>query len=70
MFISMRTGKKHFGIFFEFVDPSNNLTIMKFVPGTDPFSGLDFQAEIPNPYTRQVATTNADYKKRFTNRKK
>ena len=70
MFISKRIGKKPFVIFFEFVDPSDNRTIMKFVPGTDPFSGFDFQAEIPNPYTRQVATTNADYKKRYTNRKK
>ena len=47
MFISKRTRKKPFGIYFEFVDPANNLTIMKFVPGTNPFTGFDFQAEIP-----------------------
>ena len=70
MYISKRTRKKPFGIYFELVDPSNNLTVMKYVPGTNPFSAFDFQVEIPNPYTRQVASTNADYKKRYTNRKK
>ena len=70
MFISKRARKKPFGIFLKFMDPSNNLTIMKYVPGTDPLSGFDFHAEIPNPYTRQVALTNADYTKRYTNREK
>ena len=70
MYVSKRTRKKPSGIFFEFVEPSNNLTVMKYVPPTNPFAAFNFTEEIPNPCTRHVATTNADYTKRYSNRKK
>ena len=67
IFISKRTGKKSFfGIYFEFFYPINNATLMKYAPGSNPFSGSNFLDNIPNPYTRQLAITNADYRKRYT----
>ena len=52
-------------IFFEFRDPTNNLTLMRYIPENNPFERFDFQQDIPNPGTRQKALSDAVYAKRY-----
>ena len=65
MFITRKTSKNPFRVFFEFVDPSNNVTFMKFIPNSDPFTGFDFKQDIPNPANRDKAKTDEAYKYRY-----
>ena len=57
--------KSPFKLFFEFTDPSNNLTLMRYFPGQNPFDLFDFSAAIPNPATREKAKADDLYKKRY-----
>ena len=43
LFISRKTSKNPFRVFFEFVDPSNNVTFMRYVPDMDPFTEFNFK---------------------------
>ena len=70
LFITRKTAKNPFRIFFEFTDPSSNITLMRFCPGTDPFALFDFSLAIPNPATRDKAKTDANYAKRYKAYKK
>ena len=65
LFITRKTSKKTFLIYFDFRDPSNNLTLMRFMPGNNPFARFDFAQDIPNPGTRQKALTDAVFNKRY-----
>jgi len=65
LFITRKTAKNPFRIFFEFTDPSSNITLMRFCPGTDPFTLFDFSQAIPNPATRDKAKTDENYSKRY-----
>jgi hypothetical protein len=65
LFITRKTSKNPFQIYFEFRDPSNNLTLMRFMPGNNPFQRFDFEQDIPNPGTRQKALSDAVYNKRY-----
>ena len=70
LFITRKTAKNPFRIFFEFTDPSSNITLMRFCPGIDPFVLFDFSLAIPNPATRDKAKTDANYAKRYKAYKK
>ena len=65
LFIDRKTSKNPFTIFFEFRDPTNNLTLMRYIPENNPFERFDFQQDIPNPGTRQKALSDAVYAKRY-----
>ena len=65
LFISRKTSKNPFRVFFEFVDPSNNVTFMRYVPGNSPFTLFDFKEDIPNPANRDKARTDEAYKFRY-----
>ena len=41
LFITKKNLKSPFKIYFEFTDPSNNLTLMRFFPGHNPFAGVN-----------------------------
>ena len=61
LFINRRRAKNPFRIFFEFTDPSSNITIMRYCPGVDPFTLFDFTQAIPNPATRDKAKMDENY---------
>ena len=65
LFITRKTSKNPFRVFFEFVDPSNNVTFMKYIPNSNPFAGFDFKLDIPNPANREKAQTDEAYKHRY-----
>ena len=65
LFITRKTSKNPFRVFFEFVDPSNNVTFMKYIPNSNPFAGFDFKQDIPNPANRDKAQTDEAYKYRY-----
>jgi len=65
LFITKKNTKNTFRLYFEFTDPSNNLTLMRFFPGINPFTLFDFAANIPNPGKREKARTDNVYKKRY-----
>ena len=65
LFITKKNLKSPFKLYFEFTDPSNNLTLMRYFPGQNPFNLFDFSAAIPNPATREKAKTDEMYKKRY-----
>ena len=67
LFISRKTSNNPFKVFFEFVDPTNNVTFMRYSHGTNPFAGFDFLKDIPNPATREKARTDEAYKHRYKN---
>ena len=66
IFITKKNLKNPFKLYFEFTDPSNNLTLMRYFPGHNPFNLFDFSAAIPNPATREKARTDDIYKKRYS----
>ena len=70
LFISRRTSRNPFRIFFEFTDPTSNLTLMRYNPGTHPFEHFDFSQAIPNPATRDKAKMDENYTKRYKTYKK
>jgi hypothetical protein len=47
LFISRKTSKNPFSIFFEFRDPTNNLTLTRYLPDNNPFERFDFEKDIP-----------------------
>ena len=67
LFITRKTSKNPFKVFFEFVDPTNNVTFMRFSKGSNPFAGFDFLEAIPNPANRDKAKTDEVYKFRYRN---
>ena len=70
LFLTRKTSKNPFLIYFEFRDPSKNLTLMRYMTRHNPFARFDFTQEIPNPGTRQKALTDAMYKNRYATYKK
>merc|ERR1712074_74626 len=65
LYITKKNQKSPFKLFFEFTDPTNNLTLMRYFPGQNPFDLFDFSEAIPNPATREKAKTDELYKKRY-----
>ena len=65
LFITRKTAKNPFKIFYEFQDPSNNMTFMRYIPGLNPFDSFDFNQAIPNPGTREKAKVDEAYRKRY-----
>ena len=65
LYITKKNLKSPFKLFFEFTDPSNNLTLMRYFPGQNPFNLFDFAETIPNPATREKARTDELYRKRY-----
>ena len=63
--VHLKTKRKPFSTYWEFLCPSNNTTFMSYTPGTNPFNNYNFNNKIANPLTRQHATTNPQYEKRF-----
>ena len=70
LYINRRTSKNPFRIFFEFTDPTCNITLMRYNPGHNPFDLFDFSEAIPNPATREKAKIDDIYKKRYKAYKK
>jgi hypothetical protein len=70
LYITRKTTKKTFSIYFEFRDPTNNLTLMRYMSNCNPFERFNFREEIPNPGTIQKAISDAVYKKRYLAYKK
>ena len=70
LYITRKTTKNPFSIYFEFRDPTNNLTLMRYMSNCNPFERFNFREEIPNPGTRQKAKSDEVYKKRYLAYKK
>ena len=70
LYITRKTTKNPFSIYFEFRDPTNNLTLMRYMSNCNPFERFNFREEIPNPGTRQKAMSDEVYKKRYLAYKK
>ena len=72
--VQLKTKRKPFSTYWEFLCPSNNTTFMVYTPDKNPFSDYDFTAKIANPLTRKHATSDQQYGKRYApkiyNRKK
>ena len=54
-----------FSMYWEFLCPSNNTTLMNFVPDTNPFLNYEFDKEVPNPTFRREAAKDARYKEKY-----
>ena len=63
--VKLKTKRKPFGTYWEFLCPSNNTTFMAYIQGTNPFTHYDFKSKIANPLTRDLAATDSQYAKRF-----
>ena len=63
--VHLKTKRKPFSTYWEFLCPSNNTTFMTYTPGTNPFNNYNFNTKIANPLTRQHAATNPQYETRF-----
>ena len=63
--VKLKTKRKPFGTYWEFLCPSNNTTFMAYTQGTNPFTHYDFNSKIANPVTRSLAATDSQYAKRF-----
>ena len=61
----MKTTRKPFSTYWEFLCPTNNTTFMPYTPSTNPFNEYDFNAPIANPVTRKHATSDPIYGNRF-----
>ena len=51
----------------DFIDPCDGVTSILWYMDHDPFAGHNFKEEIPNPKTREKATTNKEYEVRTLN---
>ena len=49
--VQLKVKYKPFATYWEFLDPSNNITYCTYTPGMDPFGDHDFSKDIPNPET-------------------
>ena len=63
--VKLKTKRKPFGMYWEFLCPSNNTTFMAYTQDTNPFAHYDFTNKIANPLTRRQANTDPHYTKRF-----
>ena len=63
--VKLKTKRKPFSTYWEFLCPSNNTTFMAYTPNRNPFSDYNFNNKIANPLTRQQAVTNPLYERRF-----
>ena len=63
--IQMKTKRKPFATYWEFLCPTNNTTFMVYTPSTNPFNEYDFNAAIANPLTRKHATSDSKYGNRY-----
>ena len=63
--IHMKTKRKPFSTYYEFLCPTNNTTFMIYTPSTNPFNEYDFDEPIPNPLTRKHSVSDPQYSKRF-----
>ena len=72
--VQLKTKRKPFSTYWEFLCPTNNTTFMVYTPDRNPFMDYDFNAKIANPLTRKHALSDPQYGKRFPpkiyNRKK
>ena len=63
--IQMKTKRKPFSTYWEFLCPTNNTTFMVYTPSTNPFNEYDFNSSIANPLTRMHATSDPSYGNRY-----
>ena len=63
--VKLKTKRKPFGMYWEFLFHSNNTTFMAYTQDTNPFAHYDFTNKIANPLTRKQANTDPHYTKRF-----
>ena len=63
--VKLKTKRRPFGMYWEFLCPSNNTTFMTYTQDTNPFSHYDFTNKIANPLTRKQANIDPNYAKRF-----
>ena len=63
--VKIKTKRKPFSTYWEFLCPSNNSTFMVYTPNKNPFSDYDFTNKIANPLTRRNADNDKQYEKRF-----
>ena len=63
--IQMKTKRKPFATYWEFLCPTNNTTFMVYTPSTNPFNEYDFTANVANPLTRRHATSDPKYADRY-----
>jgi hypothetical protein len=63
--VQLKAKYKPFATYWEFLDPTNNITYCTYTPGRNPFDNHDFKKDIPNPDTRKEAQTNPAYKKYY-----
>ena len=63
--VQLKSKKKPFSTYWEFLCPTNNSTFMVYTPSTNPFQNYDFNHPIANPLTRKHAVSEPKYEKRF-----
>ena len=63
--VQLKAKYKPFATYWEFLDPTNNITYCTYTPGRNPFDNHDFTKDIPNKETRKEAQTNPAYKKYY-----
>jgi len=63
--VQLKTKKKPFATYYEFLCPTNNTTFMVYTPSINPFQDYDFNHPIPNPLTRKHAISEPEYNKRY-----
>ena len=63
--VQLKTKKKPFATYYEFLCPTNNTTFMVYTPSINPFQDYDFNHSIANPLTRKHAVSEPKYKKRY-----
>ena len=63
--VQLKTKKKPFSTYWEFLCPTNNTTFMVYTPSINPFQNYDFNDPIANPLTRKHTVSEPKYEKRF-----
>ena len=63
--VQIKTKRKPFATYWEFLCPTNNTTFMVYTPSTNPFNEYDFNSNIANPLTRKHATSDPNYGNRY-----
>ena len=63
--VHMKTKRKPFSTYYEFLCPTNNTTFMIYTPSTNPFNEYNFDETIPNPLTRKHSVSDPQYSIRY-----
>ena len=63
--VQLKTKRKPFATYYEFLCPTNNTTFMVYTPSINPFQDYDFNQPIANPLTRKHAVSDPKYKNRY-----